>query len=166
MNLRKPTKMTIESCLKSAMKDSLNSHLKVQIHTNSLNLWFLPEGPSGREKKRRVLRTTLGKCRGCKVIGFPWGLCLIGRAPEQQPWKKTVLLCNSHVYYQLKEMTTALWTLENLLKWQLWFASKAQWKILWIRIWKCKYTQTRRTCNSCWMWRLAERKRIECFALS
>ena len=92
----------------------------------------------------------------CLVDNLSWSV--------HQPWNMTALLWNSHVYYQLKEMTTALWTLENLLKWQLWVASKAQWKTLWICVWKCKYIRTRRTCDSCPQGRLAERKRGECFA--
>ena len=61
-------------------------------------------------------------------------------------------------------MTAALWSLENLLKWQLWVASEGQWMILWICIWRCKYPRTRRTCDSCPKGRLAKRKRGECFA--
>ena len=61
-------------------------------------------------------------------------------------------------------MTAALWSLENLLKWQLWVASEGQWMILWICIWRCKYPRTRRTCDSYPEGRLAKRKRGECFA--
>ena len=67
----------------------LSTHLETwQLCFGTLmqNLWFLPEGPSGREKKRRVLRTTLGKCRGCRSDRIP----LEALPNRESPWTATL----------------------------------------------------------------------------